>query len=248
VFLDRKLESSAKMFLFLFRMFATGHTSVPAAGMSAIPNQLAADLPTGRLRIATAAQEIRDGRIRLSTGDEIRADQVIVATERSESNWLTGERNDVGSRTVACLYFAARRLPFRHGAVVLNGEGEGIIHNLAFMSQIAPDYGNGEEHLLSVTVLAPIPEMDHELIQAVRKNLRSWFGEDALGWRHLKTCRIHKAQPILPSGTLNHVHRTRELGDGTIVCGDHCDTVSINGALTSGRHAAELVMNGVRPG
>lgn len=248
VFLDRSLQTSAKMFLFLFRMFATGYTSVPASGMAAIPAQLADSLPPGSLHTATAAQKITDGRIRLSTGEEVRADQVIVATERTESNWLTGEKNDAGSREVACLYFAARRLPFRQGAVILNGEDEGVIHNLAFMSQIAPEYGNGEEQLLSVTVLAPIPKLDHLLIQSVRNNLRQWFGDDTLRWRHLKTYRIHQAQPILPSGTLNQVHRTRVSGNGTIVCGDHCDTVSINGALTSGRHAAELAIKRIQKG
>lgn len=243
VFLDRELQSSAKMFLFLFRMFATGYTSVPAAGMGAIPEQLAGDLPSGRLRISTAVQAIRGGQIRLSTGEEIRAEQIVVATERSEANWLTGEGEDAGSREVACLYFVAPRLPFRQGAVILNGEEKGVIHNLAFMSQIAPEYGNGDEQLLSATVLSPIPKPENQLIQSVRENLRDWFGENALRWRHLKTYRINKAQPILPSGTLNQVHRTRELNDGTIICGDHCDTVSINGALTSGRHAAQLVLN-----
>jgi phytoene dehydrogenase-like protein len=242
VFLDRGLQSSAKMFLFLFRMFATGYTAVPAAGMAAIPLQLASKIPPARLRIATAAQEIVDGRIRLSNGEKLRADEVVIATERSEADSLTGTQADAGSRAVTCLYFAARQLPFKHGAVVLNGEDRGVIHNLAFMSQIAPEYGNGEEHLVSVTVLPPVPHRQNELVQAVCDNLRDWFGDGALRWRHLKTYHLSKAQPILPPGTLNHVHRTRELGDGKIVCGDHRDTVSINGALTSGRHAAELVL------
>jgi len=246
VFLDRTLQSSAKMFLFLFRMFALGHTAVPAAGMQAIPAQLAASIPAGRLRIATAAQEIKNGRVHLSTGEEIAAEQVIVATERHQADWLTDSKTDNDSRQVACLYFAARKLPFRQGAVVLNGEGQGAIHNLAFMSQIAPEYRSGEEHLVSVTVLPPIAKLDHQLIQSVRENLRDWFGEGALHWRHLKTYRINHAQPILAPGTLNQVHRTRENSDGTIICGDHCDTVSINGALTSGRHAAELVKQRLR--
>jgi protoporphyrinogen oxidase len=234
------------MFLFLFRMFALGHTAVPAGGMGAIPAQLASGIPPDRLRLATAAQEIRNGRVRLSNGEEIAADQVVVATERHEADWLTDSETDVGSRQVACLYFAARKLPFGQGAVVLNGECRGVIHNLAFMSQIAPEYRSGEEHLVSVTVLPPIHQTDRQLIHAVRDNLLDWFGQGSLHWRHLKTYRINHAQPILDPGTLNTVHRTRETSDGTILCGDHCDTVSINGALTSGRHAAEMVRQRMR--
>ncbi len=242
VFLDRDLSSSARMFLFLFRMFAMGHASVPEAGMGAIPAQLAGHIAPGRLRVGAAAQEIHEGAVQLSTGHELLADHIVVATERGECNWLTKANHGAGSRAVACLYFAVPRPPFRHGAVILNGEGEGMIHNMAFMSQVSPSYGKGAEHLLSVTVLPPFPERDHEVIQQVRENLRAWFGDPALRWRHLKTYRINQAQPILRAGVLDQVHRTRELSDGTIVCGDHCDTVSINGALTSGRHAAELVM------
>jgi hypothetical protein len=242
VFLDRELEASARMFLFLFRMFASGYTSVPAAGMAAIPAQLAAGIPGRSLRLKTAVQEIRGDTLRLSGGEELRAGQVVVATERTEAGWFNPQVTDAGWREVACLYFAIPDLPFRQAAVVLNGEGTGPVNNLAFMSQVAPEYGDGRSHLLAVTVLAPECGESARLVGRVERQLRDWFGESARKWRHLKTFRIRQALPILPPGTLDRAHRTRAFDDGTIVCGDHRDTASINGALTSGRHAAELAM------
>ena len=47
VFLERELVTSSRFFEFLFRMFSTGDTAVPAAGMQQIPLQLAAKLQAG---------------------------------------------------------------------------------------------------------------------------------------------------------------------------------------------------------
>ena len=53
VFLERSLETSCRMFDFVFRMFAQGITGLPANGMAAIPEQVAAGLGP---RIRTGAQ------------------------------------------------------------------------------------------------------------------------------------------------------------------------------------------------
>jgi phytoene dehydrogenase-like protein len=50
IFLDRTLGTSASVFLFTFKMLAEGRTAVPAAGMRAIPAQLASRLAPGTVR------------------------------------------------------------------------------------------------------------------------------------------------------------------------------------------------------
>ena len=47
-FLERELSTSSRMFEFVYRMFAQGPATLPARGMGAIPEQLAADLGPGK--------------------------------------------------------------------------------------------------------------------------------------------------------------------------------------------------------
>jgi hypothetical protein len=77
---------------------------------------------------------------------------------------------------------------------------------------------------------------------AVRRQLEGWFGPQVRRWRHLRTYRVHHAQPEQRPGTLEPVERPVRLDDGRFVCGDHRDTASLHGALLSGRRAAEAVL------
>ena len=54
VFLDRDLGTASKLFLSsCFSSFITGEAAVPALGMQALPDQLAARLPAHSLRLNT---------------------------------------------------------------------------------------------------------------------------------------------------------------------------------------------------
>src|SRR6267378_5475754 len=50
ILLDGELQSSSRMFEFVFKMLSEGDTAVPAGGMGAIPAQLAALLPPDVIR------------------------------------------------------------------------------------------------------------------------------------------------------------------------------------------------------
>jgi hypothetical protein len=58
ILLDRSLSTRASVLLFTFKMLAEGRTAVPAAGMGAIPAQLAAQLPAGTVRTATRVRAL----------------------------------------------------------------------------------------------------------------------------------------------------------------------------------------------
>jgi len=69
---------------------------------------------------------------------------------------------------------------------------------------------------------------------------RAWFGSAANGWRHLVTQRIayaqHRQHPI-------DVPTPRRIG-GLLIAGDHTAEASLDGALRSGRLAAEAILAG----
>jgi predicted NAD/FAD-dependent oxidoreductase len=81
-----------------------------------------------------------------------------------------------------------------------------------------------------------------ELASAVRAQLGGWFGPAVSGWKYLKSFRIQQAQPDQAPPALRVARRPVRLQSGLYVCGDHRDDASINGALRSGRRAAEAVL------
>ena len=73
-----------------------------------------------------------------------------------------------------------------------------------------------------------------------------WFGEGALEWQHLRTYQIRNAQPEGRQLKLGEEALATVLEPGLYRCGDYVEDVSINGALISGRKAAEALMAALR--
>jgi phytoene dehydrogenase-like protein len=233
------------MFAFVFRMLSAGDTCVPADGMGAIPQQLAAALPQETVHLHTPVRAVTPGRVLLVSGDERRAKAVVVATAGPEAARLLGDTVQPGSRSVTCLYFAATRSPLSEPILVLNGEPHGLVNNVAVMSDVAPSYAPAGAALVSVTVLGIPEQNDAQLEAPIRGQLSDWLGAAVQAWRLLRLYRIPQAQPEQTPPALTLPERPVWVGDGLFVCGDHRDNASINGAMVSERRAAEAVLHGL---
>jgi phytoene dehydrogenase-like protein len=241
VLLDRSLSASSRMLEFVFRMMAEGDVAVPAAGMSAIPQQLESHLPAGAVRFGARVAEAAGGRVTLESGEEVAGSHVVVATEGPEAARLTGRLAPPRSRAVTCVYFAADRAPVEEPILILDGEGEGPANNVCFLSQAAPSYAPRGATLVSASVLDR-RGTGSGTEDAVREQMAAWFGPEARRWRHLRTYHVTHAQPAQDPPALDPVERPVRLGERLFVCGDHRDTASIHGAMLSGRRAAEAVL------
>jgi predicted NAD/FAD-dependent oxidoreductase len=69
-----------------------------------------------------------------------------------------------------------------------------------------------------------------------------WFGAPAHKWEHLRTYHIPQALPDQSAPQLGEFARPVRRRRGLYVCGDHVDQASINGAMVSGRRAAEAAL------
>jgi len=241
IFLDPELDTSSRMFHFVFRMFSLGSACLPAEGMEAIPRQLAAVLPPDSIRLGARVVAVQSGSVKLETGEEITARAVVVATEGTGAAQLLGDTIPSSGQGVTCLYFAAQRAPIEQPILVLNGEGRGPINNFCVPTIAAPSYGPPGESLVSVTVLG-IPTDENRLRAEVLEQLEDWFGSSVKDWRHLRTYRIPHALPRQASPALAIPERPVRWQPGIFVCGDHRDNASIQGAMVSGRRAAEVVL------
>jgi phytoene dehydrogenase-like protein len=242
IFLDPSLETTSRMFRFVFRLFGKGLACLPATGMEAIPRQLAAKLAPGTLRCNSPVVEVQAGGVTLATGEQIAAKVVIVATEGpSAAKLLSSNDVNTAQQAVRCLYFRCTTPPTQEPILVLNGTGTGPINNLCVPSLVAPQYAPAGQHLISVTVL-DIVKTEAEVQSEVQHQLREWYGPTAAEWQHLRSYTIPYALPRQPPGTLTCLERPVRVRPGLYVCGDHRDNASINGALASGHRAADVVL------
>jgi phytoene dehydrogenase-like protein len=244
VLLDRELGTSSRMFEFVYRMFAVGDVALPARGMGAIPEQLAAGLPPDRVRLGQRVTAVGGGGLTLANGEQLQARAVVVATDGpTASGLLGGEPPAPASLAASCLYFAADSAPVDEPIIVLDGDGQGPVNHLCVPSTVAPAYAPPGAALVSAAVLdRPDLPRGPDLEAAVLGQLADWFGSAVVGWRHLATYHIPHAQPAQPPGTLDPPERPVRLRPGLYLCGDHRDNASINGALTSGRRTADAVL------
>lgn len=240
VFLESDLETSARWFDLLYRMFAIGDTALPAGGMGQIPQQVAAGLDSERLRTRSRVERIQPGEVQVEGHGTLRASHVVFATEEPVRRQLLGLPPDGGCRWSAtrCFYFSAPTSPLGEPYIVLNGDGDGPIRNLAVASDIAPSYSESGQALLSVSVTETSCSET-----AVRGQLQEWFGSTTRGWKLLRTYTIPHALPFQAPGSLQKRPEAL-LPGGFVYCGDDLETASIHGALVSGRKAAETILAG----
>ncbi len=237
VFLEPELNTSSRVFEFLFRMFSLGDTALPANGMRALPEQISSRLPADAITLNTPVTIVTKNSVSLGSGEILPADAVVIATDGNAAAKLLGKRPS-RSQPVACLYFAADRPPFDDPLLVLNGNGDGPINNLCVPSLVSSSYAPAGATLISATVLQPERFASAQLESLVRAQLSVWFDYRVSKWEHLKTYWIDRALPQQPPGRLDHFGH---LANGLYVCGDHTENSSINGALKSGRLVAEAV-------
>lgn len=241
--LDPGLGTSARMFDVVYRCLATGDSALPAAGMGAIPNQLADRLAPGTVRLGTEVVAVESTGVTCADGTHRPAQAVIVATDGPVASRLVG-LPPVPGHAVSCCWFAAPVSPLRGPRLVLDADRSGPALNVAMISEAQPAYAPDGQSLVAAACPAPATNGDPappptDLAEQVRRQLHGWFGPMVEEWRLLRTDHIHHAQPIQrPPFT---PRKRVRLAEGLYVAGDHRDTSSIQGALFSGRRVAAAV-------
>lgn len=230
--------TSAAFVRLLVRSFLAGTPGVPAAGMAALPAQLAAGLPDVRLGVRVRQVERVTGGVRVHGDDGVTtARSVVVATDAWTAEQLVGVPAPA-ARGLVTHWWAADAPPTSVPAVVVDGRRRGPVVNAAVLSLVAPTYAPPGAHLVQATCLLPSGAGPAEV--DVRRQAGEMLGADPRGWRELARHAIPQALPAQAPPLA--VRRDVDLGDGVVVCGDHRDTASLQGALVSGRRAARVVL------
>jgi len=240
ILMDGELKSSSRMYEFVFKMLLEGDATLPARGMGAIPAQLAEKLPPDAVRLNARVDELHENELKLADGEIFRARAIVVAADGPSAARLIGEV-EPASRSVTCFYYAVEEPPVTEPVLFLNGDGAGPVNNFAVISQVAPSYAPPGKHLVSTTVLGTHKLTELQLSGFIIAQMKNWFGKVASTWQFLQGYYLTHAQPQQYPGALEPPQRPVRVRPGVYVCGDHRDNASIQGAMVSGRRAAEAV-------
>lgn len=242
VVLEDDQSTSAAYALLLTRSFAAGTPALPAAGMQALPEQLADSLE-GRvsLRRRVEAIEGTDGAFTLTVdGERVRTRRLVVAAGAREAAELTGQYTPT-TKGVVTHWFAADELPTDVTLLHVDARATsgGPVLNTAVVSSVAPTYAPVGRHLVQASALL---RRGHEAPREedVRRHAGELLGASSARWRTLARYEVPDALPVqLPPFS---ERRSVVIDRGIVLCGDHRDTASIQGALVSGQRAAQAVL------
>jgi monoamine oxidase len=239
VLLEDDGSTADRFALLLAWMFARGVPSLPVAGMQALPEQLAAPLGD-RVRLGHHVEEVTGATV--TTSDRTwTARQVVVATDGPRARELAGIEVPA-TKGVVTTWWSAPDAPSTDLLHVdARRDPRGPLVNAAVVSRAAPSYAPPGRHLVQGSALLGPGRVPDEAV--VRRDAGDLLGVDPTRWEVVARHEVPDALPAQPAPySATRPVRVGEL----VVCGDHRDTGSIQGALVSGQRAAEAVLAALR--
>lgn len=249
VFLEGELATSKRFFDITLKSFVSGTPGVPRDGMQSIPNQLATQLPQGSINFGVTATAVAQTMVRTDQGD-IRTRSVVIATNARSAAILIPSLKVPASNSVTTWYHLANcsgsELTEGKSTLVVDGkkfngaysDPSRPLVNTVVMSNNAPSYASENRTLISSSALGVHHSGEAEL--KVRSHLASLYGVPTSGWTHVATYPIPDALPMMNAP--HDIAQDVRLSQGVYLCGDYRQVSSIDGALASGRRAAEALM------
>ena len=240
VFLEPHLMTSRRFMDAVLASFVKGTPALPSHGMQAIPEQLHAALPDNSVRLSTPAESIAAHRVDTPDG-RIQARAVILAADATNAQrLLPGANIEVRGNGVYTYYHAVRidelAEPLARGRSILTVDAQrrGPVINTVPLSYAVPSYSPADMVLVSSSTLDDATEGD------VLAHLAYLYGVDTSRWRSLARYSIPYALPSMrPPLRIT----PRERSGPVIVAGDHTASASIQGAMVSGRRAADEALD-----
>jgi len=248
VFLEPHLMTSRRFMDAVLASFVKGTPSLPAAGMQAIPDQLHHALPEGTVHLSTPVHAIGANFVTTDDGT-VDATVVIVATDAPHAASLLADAGvdtelNTSANSVTTWYHAVSTEslpePLAGGRSVLsvNSDNSGRVINTVPLTYAVPSYSPDGSILISTSTLGVDDSVEAE--SAVRRELAFLYGTDTSTWERIGQYAIGYALPSM-RGPLT-IGSAPAQGP-VVLAGDHRATASIQGAMVSGRRAADAAFN-----
>jgi protoporphyrinogen oxidase len=241
IFLEDELQTSSRMFQFIFKMFSEGHAAIPEEGMQAIPDQLAKQLKKTEFRFNTTVASISENVIETSSGS-LEYDRVIVTVPPHALLPEYKQKATAFQGTVNS-YFAIPKVK-KTGYIGLRPIGKRLINNLCVLSDVSLLYSSDKTSLLSVSTIGSPILIGEEFTQALIAELTAILGFEAADIKFLKHYNIKKALPILKSPQMRISEQEVKYNHKIYLAGDYLLGGSLNAAMISGRESVQIMLKG----
>lgn len=234
IFLEPQLNTSSRMFKFVYKMFGEGHAVLPKAGIEAIPIYLQKQLKHTSFRFNTKVTAVNDDHLVLENGDKIRTHFSIIATEAS--HLISNLKQTTKWKSCDNLYFTMDTRAIDKPIIGLISDRNALINNLFFHSSLNTASETKRE-LLSVTIVKNHNLDEKRLIENVQIELEKLCGIS--NTHFLKRYQITNALPELNNLQYDCSPTETQLKPTIFLAGDQQLNGSLNAAMLSGQRAAE---------
>jgi len=216
----------------IVKSFVNGQPGVPRKGVGELPKALAKRVEN--IVYNAQVERIEKKSVKTNNGTYT-AEKILIATDATTATQLLG-LTEV-PRMAGCItwYHATSHNPSGTGYLVVDGQRRGPIINTVVISDISKNYAPTGQNLISTTTDLNVTESD------VRRHLAILWGTSTHGWQFIAKYEIPAALPIHNVGRA--LSQGMKINDHHFVAGDHRTVPSQQGALFSGRLAAQLILD-----
>jgi glycine/D-amino acid oxidase-like deaminating enzyme len=232
VFLTDPKNVDARYGQSIVKSFVTGSPGVPRKGVAELSKALASRVNSVTYGVRADSLE---GKVVQTSAGEFTAPTIVIATDATTATQLLGLPEVPHMAGCITWYHAVTTNPSGNGRLIVDGQNRGPIINSIVMSDISSSYAPEGQHLVSTTTVLGATESD------VRRHLAIMWGMSTHDWQLIAKYEIPAALPIQSVGRA--LTQTVKASENVYVIGDHRAVPSQQGALFSGRLAAELILN-----
>ena len=239
IFLENKLETSSRMFEFVYKMFGEGNAALPKDGIQAIPKQLFEKLKNTTCVFNTKVKSVENGNIKLESGETLKSNFTIIATQASG---LVSNLKNQATLWKSCdtLYFEVTKREIRKPLIGLIAAPNALINNIFYHTSLQTS-ATATKELLSVTVVNRQNLTNKQLVAKVQKELKELCNIDSCTF--IKQYNIPMALPKLQDIQYEMLPSETRLTETIFLAGDTQLNGSLNAAMIAGERAALEVIN-----
>ena len=239
IFLENKLDTSSRMFEFVYKMFGEGNAALPKDGIQAIPKQLFEKLKNTTCVFNTKVKSVENGSIILESGEIIKSNFTIIATQASG---LVSNLKNQATLWKSCdtLYFEVTKREIRKPLIGLIAAPNALINNIFYHTSLQTS-ATATKELLSVTVIDRQNLTNKQLVAKVQKELKELCNIDSCTF--IKQYNIPMALPNLQDIQYEMLPSETRLTETIFLAGDTQLNGSLNAAMIAGERAALEVIN-----
>ena len=234
IFLESNIQTSSRMFEFVYKMFGEGYATIPKLGIGEISNQLKNKLHNTEFIFNCEVKDITNDKILMVSGENLPHDGVIIATN-STSMIRSHKGADMKWKSCMCLYFEVDQTNIPANTIALIADSGNYANNLYAYTDVKTG-----KTILSVTALEHMKKPDAEIIEKIIAEVKKYTEARKVDFIH--HYRIKQALPDIQNLKMTVQSSENQVMDNIFLAGDALMNGSLNAAMESGYIAEKSLL------